>query len=241
MQLILMTTQLPLIGFLVIMSVPGLSAGILEAFHVTGKGGAPGPNLLFIALTSRKHNGRLFAMGALVFIVGILSISLMLSPNEFLPDPDVMSRIEQGDLDAVAELDQGTVGRMMLAVLIGVAVSGTLSYFTVPLIWFGDLKLGAALATGLKALAVNWKAFLLLAFGLVAVLVPVSIVVAILFGMAGSGGPVAFIVMGLIMLLMLAFQLMLFGTQYTSFVEIFGMEAGEEPTPPPDDDSQLVA
>ena len=43
MQLMLGLTRLPLIGFLVILAVPALTAGILEAFHVTARGGPPGP------------------------------------------------------------------------------------------------------------------------------------------------------------------------------------------------------
>ena len=129
---------------------------------------------------------------------------------------------------------------MVLAVLIGVSVSGTLSYFTVPLIWFRDRLLLAALATGLKALVINWRALLLLALGLAAVLVPVSLVAGFLLGLAGQGGPVSFLAMGLVMVLLLAFQLLLFGTQYCSFLEIFGTERAGEAAPPPDD-GQLVA
>jgi hypothetical protein len=42
------------------------------------------------------------------------------------------------------------------------------------------------------------------------------------------------------MILMLAFQMLLFGTQYCSFRDIFGMEDSPEP-PDSEDDSQLVA
>ena len=38
MQVILGLAQVPLLGILVVLSVPGLGAGMLEAFHVTAKG-----------------------------------------------------------------------------------------------------------------------------------------------------------------------------------------------------------
>ncbi len=71
MQVILGLTQLPLIGMLIIISVPALSAGVLEAFDVAGRGGRPVLGLLFKPLTSGTHSGRLFLMGLLVFLVGI--------------------------------------------------------------------------------------------------------------------------------------------------------------------------
>lgn len=240
MQLILGLSQLPLIGLLIIISVPGLTAGLLEAFHVTARGGAPDIRLLFKPLTSSAHSGRLFAMGALVFAVGVLCISLLLSGNEQLFDPALMERIEQGDVNAISSLNQEAVGRIALALLVGVAVSGTLSYFTIPLIWFGNRKLGTALALGLKGLVVNWRPFLLLGIGLALVLVPLGLVSAILVSVAASGGGLSVLIMGLIMLLLMLFQLLLFGTQYCAYRDIFGVE---EPAAPAagEDDSQLLA
>jgi hypothetical protein len=240
MQVILGLTQVPLIGILIIISVPGLSAGVLEAFDVTRRGGYPGLNLLLKPLKSSKHAGRLLLMGALVFVVGVLSISLVLSGSEELLNPDLMSRIEQGDVEAITQLDQESISKMVLAFMIGISISGTLSYFTIPLIWFRDRKLRIALVEGLKALVVNWKPFLMLALGLFATLIPVAIVTGLLFGLASGSGFLSVIVMGGIMILLLAFQMLLFGTQYCAFRDIFGIEDPSEP-PLPDDDGQLVA
>jgi len=127
-----------------------------------------------------------------------------------------------------------------MAFMIGVSVSGTLSFFTIPLIWFGGYRLGSALNLGLRALVVNWKPFLMLALGLFAILIPVAFVTGLLFSWAGAGGFLSVVVLGGIMILMLAFQMLLFGTQYCSYRDIFGMEDQREP-PPPEDDDQLVA
>ena len=81
-------------------------------------------------------------MGALVFVVGVLSISLVLSGSEDLFNPELMSRIEQGDVEAITQLDPNSISKMVLAFAVGIAISGTLSYFTIPLIWFRDRKLG---------------------------------------------------------------------------------------------------
>lgn len=240
MQVILGLTQVPLIGFLIVISVPGLSAGVLEAFDVTRRGGHPGPNLLFRPLLSGEYTGRLVLMGALVFAIGVLSISLVLSGSEGVLDPELMSRIEQGDVDAITQLDQQSIGKMAMAFLVGISISGTLSYFTIPLIWFRGRKLGAALVEGIRALVINWKPFLMLALGLFATLIPVAIVIGFFFGLAGGGGLLSVILMGGIMILLLAFQMLLFGTQYCAFRDIFGIDGPSEDQPP-GDESQLVA
>lgn len=239
LQIMMGLTQVPLVGLLLVFSVPALSAGVLQAFHVCSEGGRPAPALLFSALISGSHTGRLLTLGALMFAVGILTASFFLSGNEALLDPDMLARIEQGDIEALSTLDQGALHRMVIAFLIGISVSGTLSYMTIPLIWFHDRKLVAALVDGLRVLFTNWKPFLMLGLSMAAVLVPLALLAGILIGLAGSAGLLSVILMGLVMILLLAFQLMLFGTQYCAFRDIFGLT--EESAPPADtDDSQLV-
>jgi len=240
MQVILGLTQMPLIGMLVMISIPAWSAGVLEAFDVTGRGGRPVLNLLFKPLTSGSHTGRLFMMGVVVFAVGVVAISLMLSGSEELLDPDLIKRIEQGDIEAITQMDQDTLGKMVMAFMVGIGVSGTLSYFTIPLIWFGDRKLASALKEGILALVFHWKPFLLLALGLFLIGIPVAIVTGFLVTVAASGGPLALLTTAIIMVLMLAFQLLLFGTQYCAFRDVFGLTDRDQPLAPEDED-QLVA
>lgn len=240
LQVILGLTSIPVIGLLIIISVPGFSAGILEAFDVTRRGGFPGINLLFRPLVSGTHTGRLVLMGLLVFVVGVVSISLLLSGSDNVLNPELLARIEQGDVEAINQLDLEALRRLVMAFLVGLAISGTLSYFTIPLIWFGNRKLGTALAEGIRALLINWKAFLVLTLGLIVSLIPVSLLTGLLLGLAGTGGLVSFIVMGLIMILILAYQMLIFGTQYCAYRDVFGIDTVDEP-PQQDSDGQFVA
>jgi hypothetical protein len=240
LQFIMGLTQVPIIGFLLIISVPALSAGLLQAFLVTAEGGRPSPHLLFLPLMSGAKTIRMLAMGALMFIVGILTVSLVLSGNEAMLDPELLSRIEQGDVEALSSLDPAVLQSMLFAFLVGISVSGTLSYMTIPLMWFHDHKLGSALALGLRALLANWKPFLLLGLGLAAVMFPVVMAAGFLFIWSGSAGALSIVVLGLVMILLLAFQLILFGTQFCAFRDIFGKESRPAPAEQ-SDDSQLIA
>ena len=166
-------------------------------------------------------------------------MSLRLSGSDALMDPLLVEQIEQGNLDALASLNQEALGQMALAFLVGISISGTLSYFAIPLIWFRQSSLGAALASGLRALLVNWQAFLLLGLGLFLLFLPVAFAVGLLFGIVAGGGLAALLVTGLIMILLLAFQLMLFGTQYCAFRDVFG--TGQQGAPPVEPEGQLLA
>ena len=239
LQIMMGLTQVPLVGFLLILSVPALSAGVLQAFLLTAEGRRPSPVTLFSPLFSGSHTGRLLSLGALMFAVGILTATLFLSGNETVLDPDLLARLEQGDIEALSVLDQDTLHRIVIAFLIGISVSGTLSYMTIPLIWFNDRKLGAALADGLKALFVNWKPFTMLGLGMAALLVPVVLLAGLLVNLAGSAGLLSVVLMGLVMILLLGFQLILFATQYCAFRDIFGLE-GQTPSAGTDD-GQFVA
>ena len=232
---------LPLLGILVVLAGPGLGAGILECFHLTGQGGRPALALLFKPLASRQHNGRLLALGALIFGVGVVVISMLLPNSAGVLDEELMTRIQQGDVEAMAQLDPNYLSRMLLAFMVGVAISGTLSYFTIPLVWFQNYRLVPALGLGLKALVINWKPFLVLSLGLVGIFLPVGLVTGLLFEFAGTGGPASIIVLAMIMILLLLFQLMLFGTQYCAFREIFGLASDAGLQDRSGDDSQLVA
>ena len=106
LQLIMGLTQVPLIGLLLLLSVPALTAGLLQGFHVTALGGRPAPSLLFVPLTSKGHAGRLFGLGAVMFLVGITCVALLLPADSMLTDPELISRIEQGDTEALAALDE---------------------------------------------------------------------------------------------------------------------------------------
>ena len=65
-----------------------LSAGLLEAFHRTAAGGQPETRTLFRPLATPQLNLRLLALGGLVFAVGVVSMSFLLSGSGDVIEPD---------------------------------------------------------------------------------------------------------------------------------------------------------
>jgi hypothetical protein len=239
MQLILGLVQVPLLGLLVILCVPGLSAGILEAFHRARRGEAPALGLLFLPLTSSRHLGRFIAMGAIVILISVVCVSFVMGSTTQI-DEALLARLQQGDMAALEEIDPSFITRLFAAFAISVAISGTLTFFAIPLVWFRGRKLSASLGEGLRALLANWKPMLVLGLALVVVFLPFSMLTALLMQFALMEGIPGMLGMGLVMVLLLLFQLLLFGTQYCAFSDIFGV-GSEPPQPAPSDDDQLVA
>lgn len=243
MQLLLGLVQVPLLGLFVILAVPALSAGILEAFHRVRGGRSAALVLLFLPIASRAHLGRFMAMGALVIVISIVCISFVVGATTEI-DEALMLRLQQGDMAAFEEIDPTFITRLFAAFAISVAISGTLTFFSIPLVWFYDRPLGGALGEGLKALLVNWKPMLVLGLGLVVIFLPLSLLIGLLMPVALGEGIGGMVGMGLLMVILLLFQLLLFGTQYCSFAEIYSLPAvPDSPTKlePPDDESQLLA
>lgn len=242
LQLLLGLTRIPLLGMLIVIAVPALSAGLLQAFSLVASGRPATSAALFAPLASRPRTGRLLAMGAVLFAVGILSVSLVLAGATDLLDAELLARLEQGDMNAMASLDPDLIMRFAIAILVGVSISGTLSFMAIPLVWFGDARLGEAFLSGLQALLMNWKPFTVLALGMIAILIPVALAVAVLFQATGSAGVFAIFLLGLIMLIALGFQLLVFATQYCSYRDIYAMPSDASELPDEDsDDSQLLA
>ena len=244
MQLLLGLVQVPILGILVVLSVPGLTAGILEAFHVTARGGAPALSVLFRPLATGDRRGRLFALGALVFAVGIVCVSLLLGGTLAGLDEETLLRLQQGDVQALADADPQFVTRVMAAFLFSVALSGTLTFFSIPLVWFRDRRVWPAIGEGLGGLLRHWKAMLVLGLALAAASLPFALLIGLMLQLAATGGAISFLATGLMMVLLLLFQLLLFGTQYCAYREIFGFEGAAPPPVEPtagDDEGQLVA
>ena len=239
-QLFLGFSQAQLLGLLIILCLPVLTAGILHAFYLTDQGERPMLAVLFLPFTARKGVAGLLLLGGIVLVLGLLVVSMVLASQMVDIDPEILTRIEQGDLEALQLVDPRMLEISLMAMALGAAVSGTLTYFSVPLIWFRKQGMGSAVMLGLRGMVRNWKPLLVIGFVLGLLLIPIVVLFGSFYLSAPSGGIVSTGLAFLLLLLGPLFQLLLFGTQYMAFRDIFGLD--ETPKPgskkPPD---QLVA
>ena len=223
-QFFLSFSQADALGLLVILCLPVLSAGMLHAFLLVEQGQKPNLAVLFMPFTTRGSVSRLLLLGALVMVLGILVVSVVLAGQLMDVDPEILNQIERGDLDALQLIDPQILENTIVAMAIAAAISGSITYFSVPLIWFKKQAVGFSVIVGLRALARNWRPLLVIGVVLGLLAVPIVLLFGSFYLSALSEGASSTFLTILLLLLGPMFQLLLFGTQYLAFRDIFGLE-----------------
>lgn len=237
-QFLLSFSQMGPLGMVVILCLPVLSAGLLQAFFLVEHGEKPMLAVLFMPFTAKGSIGSLLLLGGIAMAVALLIVTLTLAGQMLDIDPNIILRIEQGDLDALQLIDPQVLQSAVLAMAIGAAISGSITYFAVPLIWFRKHGVGSALIMGLKALARNWKPLLVIGLFLGLLAVPIVLLFGYFYLAALNEGAASTFLGFLLLMIGPMFQLLLFGTQYLAFRDIFGLDEAGVPAKA---DDQLVA
>jgi hypothetical protein len=239
-QFMLGFSQADLLGLLLVLCLPVFSAGMLQAFHLVARGEKPLLVVLFLPFTARFAVSRLLLLGGIVMVLGLVLVTSALAGHAVDIDPAALSRIEQGGADLLTVMDPALMEKALLALALTAALSGLMTYLPVPLIWFARTPVGRALLLGFKALGRNWKPLLLLGCLLGLLLVPIALLFGGIYLSAASGEAAPTWLALLSILLGALFQLLLFGTQYLAFRDIFGID-DPETTPERTDGDQLLA
>ncbi len=231
---------IPIIGLpmLLILS-PALTAGMLQVFHEIDRGREFGPASMLSGLTDVDARRRLVSIGV-VFIVGMFIATVVFvgwisdhidleALNRLMSDPQALNQ-DPTQLFALFEDISGFGTAAIVLGIVGLVLAAT--YFAVPLVFFWRWPVLAALVFSLRAVLVNWIAFL--GFGLVVfgVLLLLSLMISMFGGILqlalGSIG--TFLLQFLIILLSLFFQLLLAAAQWRAFLRVFPV--GAEPEGP---------
>jgi hypothetical protein len=197
---------------------------MLHAFLVVEQGQKPMLTVLFMPFTTKGSVSRLLLLGGVVLVLGVLVVSMVLAGQLMDVDPEILSQIEQGDLDALQLIDPQILESTIVAMAIAAAISGSITYFSVPLIWFKKQAVGFSIFTGLKAMARNWRPLLVIGLVLGMLAVPIVLLFGSFYLSALSEGTASTFLTFLLLLLGPMFQLLLFGTQYLAFRDIFGLD-----------------
>ena len=221
----------PLIGTLALMLIsPALTAGMLNVFRSVEQRETPGIETVLAGLSDGRSRRALLLLGAF-FIIGLFAaigaLSAWLAPQmdmqaltEFLNDPEAMN----DNPEQLLALFQGVnvFGGLALAAVVLALVLGGL-YFAVPLVFFWRWPVFTALLWSLRALLVNWLAFLGFGLVVVGVFLLAGITFAIISGIVSLalGNAGVFLVQLLSMALSLFLQLLIAAAQWRSFVQVF--------------------
>ena len=223
-QFLLSFSQTGALGLVVILCLPVLSAGLLQAFFQVEKGEKPMLAVLLMPFTAKQTIGSLLLLGGVAMALALVVVTLVMAGQMLDIDPDIIVRIEQGDLDALQLIDPQVLESAVLSMALGAAISGTITYFSIPLIWFRQQKTGSALIMGLKGLGRNWKPLLVIGLLLGVLAVPIVLLFGSFYLSALSEGTASTLLGFLLLMIGPMFQLLLFGTQYLAFRDIFGLD-----------------
>lgn len=237
MQFVVSGIRVPGLSLIVTLLLPGLTAGILLAFQRVGQGVRPPLATLFEPLFPSRTMLRLVGLGAVLMILAVLVIGALVADSLESLDPVIIERLEQGDPSALVSVDPAQLIPLVMGVAIGMAVAGTLGYFAIPLVAFRKVGTWAALIVGLRGLARNWKPFLFMAGFIFATGIPVFMVAIWLLGLSAGESGLGSLFVVLAMLLVLSWQVYLFGCQWVAFADVFPPAEDDREVP----DDQLVA
>lgn len=240
--LISLVAVIPLIGqaFLALIT-PLLTAGVLRAYAEVADGQRPPPTTLLAAWQDPPRRIALLLVGLWGICGSLIAVSILaawlgaqLTPEQLeaaMASPEALA-------GTLAEVSLG--GGLIAAALIMAAVLATM-YFAIPLIMFAQTRVLASLWTSVRAVLINWAAFLGFGLAAIALILGLGLIMALALSVLGLalGGAGEMIGQILFLLMTMFIQMIMAGTQYVAFRDVF-----QRPADSPDDsdeDNQLLA
>ena len=222
---------IPVIGVpLLLILSPAMTAGMLQVFHNIDGNRGYGPATMLSGLADPGARLRLITIG-LVFVAALFLAAMIVvgwisgqtdmeALNRLLADPEAMNE-DPMQLFVLLEGVNWFGGVALGAIVFGLMLAAT--YFAVPLVYFWRWPVLAALLFSLRAVAVNWLAFLGFGFVLIGVLLLTGLMLGVFGGILqlalGSFG--AFLVQLLVILISLFIQLLMAAAQWRAFLRVF--------------------
>jgi hypothetical protein len=227
----------PAIGpLLLVLISPLVTAGLLDTFRRVEAGEPVAGDSVLAGFRDPGARARLLMLGGVLLLgtgAAIGALGAWLSPQmdlqaltQLMADPETMNQ-EPERLIAMFEGVNVFGGLVIAAAIFAVTLAAL--YFGVPLVFFWHWPVAAALLFSLRALLINWLAFL--GFGLV--LVGTLLAAGILYGLIAGivslalGAAGAFFVQLLSMALSLFVQLLVAAAQWRAFVRVFPAGPGQ--------------
>ncbi|MCH8478175.1 MAG: hypothetical protein LAT56_09545 [Wenzhouxiangella sp.] len=239
----LVAMLIPVIGqLLLVMFTPLLTAGVLMAFDSTAKGEQPGPMTLFSGWRDPYRRLRLLAVGFFSLAGSMLAAAVLigwLGGQMGQAELEAAARSPEALAQALTEVRLGP-GMLMAGLVFGLVLAAL--FFAIPLIMFGQLGSFPALLMSLRAVLVNWLAFVGFGLATLAMAMAMGFLLALLMALLdlalGQAG--MFVIQVLVLMTTMFVQLLLAGAQYVAFCQLFGWRPGG-PDQGAEREDQLIA
>lgn len=222
--LISMLTIVPVIGqAIVALITPLLTAGVLAAYADLADGRRPPPTTLLAAWHHPQRRSGLLLVGLFgiagsMAAVGVLAawLGTQLSAEQLesaMASPEALA----------ATLTEISLGGGVLASLVIITLVLAAMYFAIPLIMFRRQPVWPSLMASLRAVLVNWAAFLGMGLAVIGLALGLGLIMLLVFavlGLAlGSAGEMIGQVLFLVMTLLV--QMLMAGAQFVAFHDVF--------------------
>jgi hypothetical protein len=221
----LVAVVIPVIGQLfLVLFTPLFTAGVLIAFDQVRQQKAPAPFTLFAAWKDLRKRSGLLLIGAWSIFGSMLAATILVAwMGSQLSESELEAAMTSPEALAQALTGVSIGGGLLIALAVFSLVLAAI-YFSIPLIAFGNWPAVSALLTSVKALVINWAAFIgfVLVFFAVAaatglILVLMVTVTSLALGQFGViVGQVLFLVATMFI------QMLMAGAQYVAFCQVFG-------------------
>ena len=183
-------SQAGVLGVVFVILAPALAAGMLQGLQLAAAGQRPPVMVLFIAFTQPARLPGLMLLGLLTVLLAVLTVAVVLGGSLGAWTRDLIARLEAGDPAAVSDIDPQILLRVVMGLVFGVLLGGSLGFFAVPLMWFHAMPLGRALWTGVWVMLRQWRALLVLGLMVALLGLPVGSAVGMaVSAQAMSGNP----------------------------------------------------
>ncbi len=238
---------IPVLGqLLLVLFTPLLTAGVLAAFDLIRQGRIPGPLTLFSGWSDAQRRVSLILLGSFSLAGSMLAAGVLVGWLSSQIDPAELEAIAaspEAMAQALVEANLGA-GLIMAALLFSLVLAAL--FFAIPLVLFGQQSALVSLLASLRAVLLNWLAFIGFGLAVIAMAIGLGVILALMMAVLGLAlGQAGMVMIQLLILVVtMLVQVLMAGAQYVAFCQVFGWRpgsGGDSDDAGSERDDQLVA
>lgn len=232
----------PIIGQgLLAVLTPLLTAGVLKAYADIATGHRPAATTLFAAWQDPQRRGALLLVGLWGIFGSLIAVSILAVWLGAQLGPEQLEQAMASPESLAATLADTALGGGVILAALAMAVVMATMYFAIPLVMFAGTPVIPSLVASIRAVLANLTAFIGLTVAVVLFVLALGLIMALLASVLSIAlGNIGAMLTQILFLLMTMFiQMVMAGTQYVAFRQIF--ELKQDGSESDGSDDQLLA